>query len=239
MATMTPGLSATQLARQLGVQQRTAWFMLQRLRRGMVNTFRSKLSGVIETDESILGGTAVGFHSRGTTKAPHKSLILGAVEVERYKTKAGGIRLKASRLRLEVAPDASSSTIKKFMEKNVESGSVIFTDGWRGYSKTALADYVHHAQAQGGPANASKLAPHIHRVFSDLKTWLTGTHHGVDPKYLQNYLDEFVFRFNRRQVPMAAFQTLLGITSTKPHETLPDIRSWASNAQAIDGFFGP
>jgi hypothetical protein len=63
-------------------------------------------------------------------------------------------------------------------------------------------------------------ALHIHRVFGNLQTWLNGTHHGVDAKYLQNYLDEFVFRFNRRKTPMAAFQTLLGLTTQRPHVSL-------------------
>ena len=69
------------------------------------------------------------------------------------------------------------------------------------------------------------VAPHIHRVFSNLKTWLIGTHHGVEPRYLPNYLDEFVFRFNRRQTPMATFQTLLGIASGKKPVTLAQLRS--------------
>jgi len=70
---------------------------------------------------------------------------------------------------------------------------------------------------------AARLAPHIHRVFSNLKTWLNGTHHGVEPKYLPDYLDEFVSRFNRRKTPMAAFQTLLGIASNKPPSPLSQI----------------
>ncbi len=60
---------------------------------------------------------------------------------------------------------------------------------------------------------------HIHQAFGNLKTWLNGTHHGISPKYLQAYLHEFVFRFNRRKTPMAAFQTLLGIATQKPHVT--------------------
>jgi len=67
----------------------------------------------------------------------------------------------------------------------------------------------------GSPERAHQKAPHIHQVFSNLKTWLTGTHHGVDPKHLQSYLDEYVFRFNRRKTPMAAFQTLLGSPARK------------------------
>ena len=71
---------------------------------------------------------------------------------------------------------------------------------------------------------AHQLAPHIHHVFSNLKTWLQGTHHGVEPKYLQGYLNEYVFRFNRRQTPMAAFQTLLGIAVNKKPLSLMQIR---------------
>jgi len=65
------------------------------------------------------------------------------------------------------------------------------------------------------PERAHRVAPHVHRVFSNLKAWLNGTHHGVNPWYLQRYWDEFVFRFNRRNTPMPAFQTLLGITTQK------------------------
>ncbi|MFH1708413.1 MAG: transposase, partial [Planctomycetota bacterium] len=77
-----------------------------------------------------------------------------------------------------------------------------------GYSQSALAAYRHEA-APG------QRARHIHRAFGNLKTWLLGTHHGVDPKYLAQYLDEYVFRFNRRNTPMAAFQTLLGLAGVR------------------------
>ena len=75
-------------------------------------------------------------------------------------------------------------------------------------------------QVQGVPERAGELAPHIHRVFGNLKAWLLGIHHGVDPKYLQAYLDEFVFRFNRRGHPMVAFRSLLGIVTAKNPHTL-------------------
>jgi hypothetical protein len=71
----------------------------------------------------------------------------------------------------------------------------------------------------GDPKNASKLFPRVHRTFSNLKTWLQGTHHGVSAKHLPHYVDEFVFRFNRRRTPMAAFQSLLGLSSRHPPTT--------------------
>lgn len=209
VATHTPGISAKQLERQLGCHYRTAWFLLHRLRRAMVNDSRSLLKGKIEADETIIGGPVRGIRGRGVVQAEHNTLVLGAVEVLSYKDQRGQNAEKAGRLRLAIAKHADENSIRKFLHANVELESQIDTDGWRGYSKTALSKYKHV------PHRAETHALHIHRAFGNLKTWLNETHHGVDPKYLQNYLDEFVFRFNRRQTPMAAFQTLLGIASSK------------------------
>ena len=71
----------------------------------------------------------------------------------------------------------------------------------------------------GDPRNAAELLPRVHRTFSNLETWLKGTHHGVGAKHLPHYLDEFVFRFNRRRTPMAAFQSLLGLSMQHPPTT--------------------
>lgn len=221
VSTLTPGISALQLQRQLGLgSYRTAWFLLSRLRQGMVNDWRTRLSGLIEADETFIGGPATGKSGRGVIQAAHKSLVAGAVEVKIYTDKKGQRREKAGRVRLSILPNANETKIRPFLDQNVEKGSTIRTDGWRGYSKTALAGFGHEPKVVGADKKAHQLAPHIHRVFSNLKTWLNGTHHGVDPKYLPHYLQEYVFRFNRRQTPMAAFQTLLGITSNKPPITL-------------------
>jgi len=109
---------------------------------------------------------------------------------------------------------ADAVSIRSFLTRNVQPGSVINTDGWKGYSKTALAGDHHELH------DPQTHALHIHRAFGNLKTWLNGTHHGVDPKHLQHYLDEFAFRFNRRNTPMAAFQTLLGLASQRNHVSL-------------------
>lgn len=208
VATHTPGLSAKQLQRQLGCSYKTAWYMLHRLRRAMVNEARSKLQGTVEADETFIGGPVEGLHGRGVTASEIKTLVLGAVEVLRWRDGKGRSRERAGRLRLTPAPQADEQRIGQFLAENVEAGTTIKTDGWRGYSKTALSPYRHE------PA-PGQLALHIHRAFGNLKTWLLGTHHGVDPKYLAHYLDEYVFRFNRRNTPMAAFQTLLGLAATK------------------------
>ena len=98
-------------------------------------------------------------------------------------------------------------------------GSVVLTDGWQGYAPLRHA-YDHRPSTVGGdPRNAAKPLPRVHRTFSNLETWLKGTHHGVGAKHLPHYLDEFVFRFNRRRTPMAAFQSLLGLSMQHPPTT--------------------
>ena len=209
VATHTPGLSGTQLQRQMGCSYKTAWYLLHRLRRGMVNENRSPLCGRVEADEAIIGGPVSGKTGRGVTQDDNRTLVFGAIEVLPY-TDAQGTRLeKAGRLRLAVTKRADAVSIRRFLTAQVQPGSEIYTDGWKGYSKMAVGGYRHTLHLpQTHPL-------HIHRAFGNLKTWLNGTHHGVDPQYLQNYLDEFVFRFNRRKTPMAAFQTLLGLAVRK------------------------
>lgn len=202
-------LSGTQLQRQMGCSYKTAWYLLHRLRRGMVNESRTPLRGRVEADEVIIGGPVKGKTGRGVTKDEKNTLVFGAVEVIVYTDKHGACMEKAGRLRLAVTQRADAISIRRFLTAHVQAGSEIYTDGWKGYSKTALADYSHELH------EPETHALHIHRAFGNLKTWLNGTHHGVDPKYLQNYLDEFVFRFNRRKTPMAAFQTLLGLAAQK------------------------
>jgi transposase-like protein len=217
MTTHTPGMSATQLQRQLGCSYKTAWFLLHRLRRAMVNDARSALRGRVEADEVLIGGPAKDKTGRGVAQAPHVTLVFGAVEVISYTGKHGEKAEKAGRLRLAVTKNAAAVSIRRFLTANIESGGDIYTDGWKGYSKTALAGYGHELHPSGTHAR------HIHRAFGNLKTWLNGIHHGVEPKHLQSYLDEYIFRFNRRKTPMAAFQTLLGLATAKlpvPYEIM-------------------
>ena len=185
VTTHTPGLSATQLERQIGCQYNTAWFMLHRLRHAMVNDARSRLRGAVEADETIIGGPVRGKRGRAVTSLTMKTLVFGAVEVIAYTDKRGENVERAGRIRLATTANADEKSIGEFLVQNVEGGSMIRTDGWRGYSKTALANY-RHRQTPGMRAS------HIHRAFGNLKTWLNGTHHGVTPKYLHAYLDEFV-----------------------------------------------
>jgi transposase-like protein len=203
VTTHTPGFSAVQLQRQLGLgRYETAWTMLQKLRRAMVRPERDRLSGLVEVDETYLGGVEAGRRG-GRQRDSSKAIVVGAVEV---RGRGSG------RVRLAVVEDLSAASLVPFVEAAVAPGSTVLTDGWQGYAPLRKA-YDHRPSTVGDPKNASKLFPRVHRTFSNLKTWLNGTHHGVSSKHLPHYIDEFVFRFNRRRTPMAAFQALLGLTT--------------------------
>jgi len=202
VATHTPGISAVQLQRQLGIKRyETAWAMLQKLRRAMVRPERDRVTGMVEVDDAYVGGLEEGRRG-GRQRGGSKAIVVAAVEI---RGRGSG------RIRLGVVPDVSGDSLSGFVEAVVAPGSVVLTDGWRGYVPLKKKGYDHQPKTQGPGENAAKLLPRVHRVFSNLKTWLKGTHHGVGRKHLSHYLNEFVFRFNRRRTPMAAFQTLLGL----------------------------
>lgn len=224
VTTHTPGISAVQLSRQLGLSSTTtAWHRLHRLRKGMVNENRSHLSGLIEAEESIIGGPAKGKQGRGSTTAKHKSLLIGAVEVLPYEDKKGKRCERAGRLRLLILKDAGEISIRDFLTENIQAGSTLRTDGWRGYSDAALMGYTHRVRIVRTPERAHKVAPHIHGSsaisrpgsMARITVWSRSISRAI--------WYAFVFRFNRRKTPMAAFQTLLGISANKAPFTLRDL----------------
>ena len=167
VTTSTPGLRALQLQRQLGISSHdTAWYLLHRLRKGMVSDERTMLSGLIEVDESFIGGPAKGKKGRGVAAAKHKSLVVGAVEVLVYQDKKGKRRERAGRLRLAMISDASEVRLGSFLTRNVKPGSRIRTDGWPGYSETAVADYIHHVRIIGSPEPVSYTHLRAHETDS-------------------------------------------------------------------------
>ena len=181
------GASALGLKRILGLgSYKTAWMWLHKLRRAMVTPGRNKLSGIIEMDESYIGGGKSGKRGRGATG---KALIVIAVEVN--ESRIGRIRLKH-------VPDASFESLKEAAQKAVDTGSIIQTDGWTGYSQFNSLGYSHKIIRKNAQVGEN-LLPSCHRVASLLKRWLMGTHQGaVSHEHLDYYLDEYTFRFNRR-----------------------------------------
>lgn len=214
VASHTAGMSATQFQRQLGLKRyETAFQILHKLRAGMVRPDADRIGGTgshVEIDETWIGGA-----TRGEGRGNHnQTLVAAAVEVRERepgkKSRRGG--RYAGRLRLSVVPNRGGKTLSSFVQDTVLAGSMVVTDGWNGYSKLGEIGYEHLAATEGGEAKvAEEYLPIIHLVFSNLKSWLRGCHHGVSDKHLQAYLNEFTFRFNRRFYPFNAFRSLLGI----------------------------
>lgn len=184
------GTSAMGLQRVLGLKSyKTAWAWLHKLRRAMVRPGRDRLTGRIEVDETYLGGGEAGVRGRQTER---KALIVVAAQED---------GLGIGRIRMRRIPDASADSLIPFVQDSVEVGSVVHTDGWLGYEPLKGKGYEHEITfLKGKRKTPSELMPRVHHVISLLKRWLMGTHHGaVSLEYLDYYLDEFTFRFNRRR----------------------------------------
>jgi transposase-like protein len=218
VATHHPGISAKQLQRHLGIgRHETAWMLLHKLRGAMVAPERELLKREVEIDEFFLGGYEEGL--TGGRERGKKVLCGVAIEV---RGRGSG------RLRLQVLPDASSVSLLALTKATTAPDVIVHTDGWRAYQVIAKHGYDHRRRPQRSAIPGEQLLPRAHRAISNLKAWLHGTHRGVSPSHLQVYLDEYVFRHNRRGTPMAAFQTLLGLSAQHQPITYKDITNRAA-----------
>jgi len=188
------GISALSLQRTLEIgSYQTAWAMLHRLRSVLVRPGRERLNGTVEVDETFIGGEEPGL--RGGRQRGKKILTCIAVEVNGPK----GL----GRCRMAPIEDASASSLHAFVTDHVEPGSTVITDGWSGYFGLDRLGYVHDRRSQRAARargqDAGELLPAVHRIASLIKRWLLGTHQGsTDADHLPAYMNEFVFRFNRR-----------------------------------------
>jgi ISXO2-like transposase domain/Transposase zinc-ribbon domain len=207
MATHSNGISGLQLQRQLALgSYKTAWLLCAKLRRSMVKPGRALLAGLVEVDETEIVCRSKNGPLTGGGGRSHqgKMLVVGAVEVQDDGVGPG-------RIRLQQVPDYSAQSLHAFVAANLARGATAKTDGWSGYPG---APGVRHDPHVIGKMAAHIVLPWSHRIFSNLKVWALGVYHGLRRQHLQSYLDEFVFRFNRRRTRHAAFRSLLGIAAT-------------------------
>ncbi len=214
------GVSALLLQRQLGLScYETAWMLLHKLRRAMVSVAREPLYGEVEVDDTWIGGEQAGLRGSRQLKGRRAALVLVAVE---RRGRGSG------RVRMRVIPDFKSNTIIAFLHENVSPGSTIYTDGLKSFSGLMEAGFKHIARTQPLRSalrkGAKSAVPLADRAIGNLQQWLIGTYHGVSKPQLQVYLDEFVFRHNRRKTPAAAFQTLLGLGTGRESTQYEQIR---------------
>jgi len=188
VTTAKNGMSAKTLERMMGISYHRAWHMLHRFRVAMVRTAREPLSGEVEVDETMIGSVeSGGKRGRGANKA----IVVIALEIKHPK--------RFGRVRMRHIPDASSESLVPFAREMIAPGSIVCTDGWRGYY--GLSNGYEHRQmklsSSDDPAHIAM--PGVHQIASLLKRWLLGTHQGAfSIEHLQSYLEEFTFRFNRR-----------------------------------------
>jgi hypothetical protein len=190
-------------------------------------TDRDLLEGVVEVDQTEIpfrAGDA--FFEPGTAG---KILVAGAVEVidrsaGRPKPRRNGAKYldtRSGRLRLAAIADNSAKSIEAFVRANVKPGATLITDGHAAYPGLS-GDYRHDPRVVGNMA-ASIVLPWSHRAFSLLKRWALGTYHGLRRKHVDAYLNEFVFRYNRRFHRHVSFETVLGLAAHRGPETYRNI----------------
>ena len=190
------GVSALGLQRVLGLgSYQTAWTMLHRFRRAMVRPGRDMLNGLVEVDETFIaiGDKTQTINAKRRKSQTAKTLVV--IGVEMLEPKGFG------RIRLRRIDDDSERQVIPFVKDVIQAGATVHTDGSAAYRSLKEEGYVHQRSVMLGsqtPAHVSM--PGVHRVAALVHRWLLGTHQGaVQPAQLDYYLDEFVFRFNRRK----------------------------------------
>lgn len=214
------GISALLLQRQLGLRRyETAWMLLHKLRRAMVNAAREPLHGDVERDDTWIGGPQPGLRGSRQLKGRKAGLVLVAVE------KRGDF---SGRVRMAALADFKEATVHAFVKEHIAPGSTVYTDAYKSFDRLTATGVRHVARKQASRSELRRgvpsAVPLADRAIGNLQQWLIGTYHGVSKAQLQVYLDEFAFRHNRRRQPMAGFQTLLGLGSGRPPTPYRQIR---------------
>lgn len=209
------GVSALGLQRELGLgSYQTAWAWMHKLRRAMVNPSRAMIGGpgtTVEVDETFVGGVKV---KAAGGRSPQGKAIVGIAA----QSRRGGV----VKVRLQRLPNTQLDTLTEFVLDHVARGSEVLTDAWGGYNDIGRYEYKHVVtnMSSRDALDAHVSMPAAHRVASLLKRWLLGTHQGgMSREQLDYYLDEFVFRFNRRSAQsrgLLFYRLCEGAVATEP-----------------------
>ena len=222
--TQKDGISAKSLQNNLSLRSyKSAWSLLHKLRIAMVRSSREKLTGIVEVDEEYIGGTLEGGkRGRGSE---NKQLVAVAVQLDKIagdNPNRSSLRdYRLSKIRAKCIPNASKVELHAFIKENVAEGSTLIRDDWSGYY--GIDDEGYHSEitkASKATSEDDKL-PHIHLAISLIKRWILGTYQGsIDQFNLQTYLEEFTFRFNRKDSHNRGwlfYRMVQGAMATEPH----------------------
>lgn len=179
------GVAAKEIERQLGVTYKTAWRMAKQIRLLFAQN-NIPLAGVVETDETYIGGK--GGHNKRGRGAENKTAVFGMVE-------------RKGRVKAQVIPNARMKTLQPIINSSISKKSLVITDEFLSYNKVANNGYKHERvkHAVKEYVRGKIHTNNIEGFWSQLKRSIDGTHHVVSPKYLQSYVDEFVYRYNHRK----------------------------------------
>ncbi len=184
------GISSYEIHRAIGITQKSAWFMLHRIRLAMQNGSLGKLSGNVEVDETYIGGLEKNKHESKKLKQGRGSV---------GKTAVMGLLERKGRVRAKVIEKTDKATLHNEVKENVEQGSNLFTDEWRSY-QGLNNDYVHEVINHSIEYVKGNVHTNgIENFWSLLKRTIKGTYVSVEPYHLGKYIDEQVFRYNERK----------------------------------------
>jgi len=224
MATQTPGVSALELQKKLGISRyETAFQILHKLRATMVRPNRDKIGEEwpIEMDITYVGGK----HKSGTQGLTDKTPVIIAVEVRRREVRQPRTRKilqrgVACRIRVQRLPNKEAASVDEFVRACIAPGASIITDDGNEFTNLGSLGYRHQPIAmRGDRKKMDKHLPMVSTVTANLKTWIDGTFHGIWKQHMQAYLNEFMFRFNRRFYRQMSFRTLLGLGANHAGQT--------------------
>ncbi|MEX2441369.1 MAG: IS1595 family transposase, partial [Pontimonas sp.] len=204
------GISANQLKRTLGVSYKTAWYLCHRIRSAMLGD-GELLSGIVEADETFVGGKAGGFKNKQDSalhRMDNKTVVLGAIE-------------RGGKLRVRVAPNTGSKAIHGFLRDTVDAADVLYTDSHHSYRNlngdtTTRHEYVDHSAEEWVRGDVHTNT--IESAWSLFDRAVIGSYHKLSRKHLPAYLKEFEFRFNNRENPYLFRDTLIALVGAN---TLP------------------
>lgn len=203
------GRSALSISQVLDLNYRTAWRLLHKIRHAMSERDANyQLAGFVEMDDAYFGAPRPGTDGRGSTKAKVAIAL---------STNEKGHPLYS---RMKVIENVSKKEIEKVTEECIRKGSTVLTDGLSGY-KHLKKNYIHKYQNYY-ESNDKEFLKWLHVLIGNAKTYIMGTYHGLDDKFLQAYLDEFCYRFNRRFKPNQLFGRLLNACAFGTHYKVPE-----------------